>query len=77
MQAIKIEEESILPTAFTRYNPTKDTGVGNQVWLASVISFSIQPPKSDKDLIIEGLPLYQLLFGFLDMVQKKKETQDF
>nr|UHK06514.1 MAG: ORF1 [Torque teno midi virus] len=77
MQAIKIEEQTILPTAFTRYNPTKDTGVGNQVWLASVISFSIQPPKSDKDLIIEGLPLYQLLFGFLDMVQKKKGDTRF
>ena len=62
MQATEIVEpkETHIPTTVGRYNPSRDTGVGNAVWLVSVLNSSYQPPKTDKDLILEGLPLFWL-----------------
>nr|UHK06478.1 MAG: ORF1 [Torque teno midi virus] len=77
MQAVSIIQETYIPTTACRYNPTRDTGVGNKIWLASVINSSYQPPQTDKDLILEGLPLYQLAFGFLDYIQKLKRDPKF
>ena len=75
--ATQIEEQQYLPGMYTRYNPTRDNGVGNKAWLASTLNSSIQPPKTDLDLIVEGLPLYQLLLGFTDYVNKKKKDPQF
>nr|UHM26569.1 MAG: ORF1 [Torque teno midi virus] len=77
MLATKIEEESVLPGMFVRYNPTRDNGVGNKAWLASTLNSVLGPPKTDLDLIVEGLPLYQLLLGFTDFVNKKKKDPQF
>lgn len=77
MLATQIEEETILPCMFTRYNPTRDTGVGNKVWLASTLNSTLAPPKTDLDLIVQDLPLYQLLLGFTDWVNKKKQDPQF
>nr|UHK06522.1 MAG: ORF1 [Torque teno midi virus] len=77
MLATKIDEMDYIPGTYTRYNPTRDNGVGNKVWLASTLNSSIQPPKTDLDLIVEGLPLYQLLLGFTDYVNKKKGDPQF
>lgn len=60
------------PTKIARYNPTRDTGEGNKAWFLSVTNSKFDPPTTDKDLIVEGLPLWQLLFGFPDFVIKKK-----
>nr|UHK06575.1 MAG: ORF1 [Torque teno midi virus] len=77
LKAIKISEEDYIPTTVARYNPTRDTGVGSKVWLASVLNSSYLPPRTDKDLILEGLPLYQLLFGFTNYIQKIKKDTTF
>jgi hypothetical protein len=66
-----------LPVTVGRYNPTIDTGEGNKLWLVSVTKDSYAPPKTDLDLYIEGLPLWQLFFGFFDFVQKKKGDSTF
>lgn len=70
-------EQANLPITVGRYNPTIDTGDGNKVWLVSVTKNSYAPPKTDQDLILENLPLYQLLWGFCDFVQKKKGDSTF
>ncbi len=72
LQATSIENESYIPGTACRYNPTRDTGKDNKVYLLSVYNSSYSPPATDKDLIIEGLPLYEALFGFFDWVQKPK-----
>nr|UHM26560.1 MAG: ORF1 [Torque teno midi virus] len=77
LQATKINDYEQIPLTACRYNPTKDTGVGNKVWLASVMNSSYLAPKTDKDLILEGLPLYELLFGFFDLIQKTKKDPTF
>nr|UHK03896.1 MAG: ORF1 [Torque teno midi virus] len=66
-----------IPIKVVRYNPTRDTGVGTAVWLVNVINSSYQPPKTDLDLYLEGLPLWQLLFGFTDWVRKAKPDPTF
>nr|UYM03314.1 MAG: ORF1 [Anelloviridae sp.] len=77
MLATKLDEMEYIPGTYTRYNPTRDSGIGNKVWLASTFNSSIQPPKTDLDLIVENLPLYQLMLGFTDYVNKKKGDPQF
>lgn len=69
--------EQVLPTTVGRYNPSRDTGEGNVVWLVSVVNGSYAPPKTDDTLVIEGLPLWQSLWGFTDYVNKIKHDSTF
>lgn len=79
MQAIEIIEpkQTYIPTTAARYNPTRDTGEGNQIWLQSILNTSYGPPATDKTLILEGLPLWQLMYGFTNYVQKVKGDPTF
>ncbi len=53
-----------------RYNPNKDTGEGNMAyWVSNLDSLDWEPPK-DTDLIIQGFPLWIMLWGWYDMTQK-------
>lgn len=45
--------------------------------MVSVLNYSYQPPKTDLDLYIEGLPLWQLYWGFLDFVKQTKKDSTF
>jgi hypothetical protein len=65
------------PLKGARYNPTLDTGENTAVWLTSVVNQSYYPPKTDLDLFIQGLPLWQLLLGFPDWVKQKKKDPTF
>nr|UHK04316.1 MAG: ORF1 [Torque teno midi virus] len=67
----------VIPLTVGRYNPTIDTGDGNKVWLISVTKDGFGPPKTDTSLILEDLPLWQLLMGFTDYVQKIKGDSTF
>lgn len=79
LQAEKIVDPAQLniPIAASRYNPNRDDGVGNEVYLVSVLNSSIEPPKTDFDLYISGLPLWQLLYGFTDFVNAIKKESTF
>nr|UHK06468.1 MAG: ORF1 [Torque teno midi virus] len=79
LSAIQIKKpaERAIPIKVIRYNPTRDTGVGTAVWLVNVVNASYNPPKTDLDLYLEGLPLWQLLFGFTDWVKKVKKDPTF
>nr|UHM26671.1 MAG: ORF1 [Torque teno midi virus] len=65
------------PLVICRYNPAKDTGVGNSIWLHSNISYSYDKPTVDKSLIIKNLPVWMALFGWLSYVQYIKKASDF
>nr|UHM25844.1 MAG: ORF1 [Torque teno midi virus] len=66
-----------LPLVQFRYNPTLDTGKGNAIWLHSSLATSYDKPAIDKTLILEGYPLWQMLFGWLSYVQYVKKATDF
>nr|UHM26082.1 MAG: ORF1 [Torque teno midi virus] len=63
--------QAATPTGVLRYNPAEDTGKGNKIWITDVISGSWKEPK-DQDLILEGYPLYMLLFGFTSYLKQVK-----
>lgn len=66
-----------LPLVSFRYNPTLDTGKGNAIWLHSSLATSYDKPAIDKTLILQGYPLWQMLFGWLSYVQYIKKATDF
>nr|UHK03777.1 MAG: ORF1 [Torque teno midi virus] len=69
---------AILPLIQTRYNPAIDTGQGNTIWLHSNLAGDYNKPSTDKTLIIQGLPIWMLFYGWLSYVhQIKKATSDF
>nr|UHK07370.1 MAG: ORF1 [Torque teno midi virus] len=65
------------PINHARYNINEDNGKGNKMWLHSIYNSSYDPPSTDKELIIEGLPLYMMLYGWLSYVQSIKHDQAF
>ncbi len=52
-----------------RYQPNRDTGDGNVIFLESVVSKTIDIP-SNKNYKYENLPLWILMFGWVDWCQK-------
>nr|UHM26810.1 MAG: ORF1 [Torque teno midi virus] len=66
-----------LPLITCRYNPAKDDGVGNTVWLHSNLSHGYDKPTQDKTIIIRNLPLWMIFYGWLSYVQYIKHASDF
>nr|UHK06821.1 MAG: ORF1 [Torque teno midi virus] len=69
--------QQILPTRISRYNPTTDTGIGNKVYFVNVVNYSFDPPETDKLLIAQDLPIWQVLLGFPDFIRKTKGDTTF
>nr|UHM26715.1 MAG: ORF1 [Torque teno midi virus] len=65
------------PLLTCRYNPAKDSGAGNTIWLHSNITNSYDKPTKDKTLIIQGLPIWMLFYGWLSYVQQVRKAPDF
>nr|UGV38826.1 MAG: ORF1 [TTV-like mini virus] len=57
-----------------QYNPNKDTGHGNKCYLLSNTSGHGWDEPLDEDLILDGFPIYILLFGYLDFQKKLKKA---
>nr|UGV35819.1 MAG: ORF1 [TTV-like mini virus] len=64
----RVTDRFIIPV---RYNPHRDTGEGNQVYIKSIDTEgnSFEPP-TDKNLRIDGFPLWIALWGWLDWQKK-------
>nr|UHK04800.1 MAG: ORF1 [Torque teno midi virus] len=82
LQAYKVTDSSGAeffhkPITVCRYNPEEDTGVGNKVWLTSVLVDKKWQPPSDNDLIMVQEPLYVSFFGFWDYIIKAKKTKEY
>nr|UHM27271.1 MAG: ORF1 [Torque teno midi virus] len=61
-----------IPWLIARYNPNKDTGEGNVIFIKSVLSDGWNPPSVDKELEIDKVPLWLGLMGFLSYIKEKK-----
>lgn len=62
-----------------RYNPYNDKGKGNMIYLLPINSVNHNMewgPPTDKNVIANDLPLYTLLWGYLDYQRKCKEYND-
>lgn len=70
-------KEDIIPTLVGRYNPQIDNGEGNYIWLQSILKVTYGKPLTDPDLILDGEPLWLMLWGFLDWVIKKKDDKTY
>nr|UGV38462.1 MAG: ORF1 [TTV-like mini virus] len=57
-----------------RYNPDKDTGAKNKIYLVRNYEETNWTEPNNKNLILEGLPLYYMLWGWLDWQKKLKEA---
>nr|ALN98238.1 ORF1 [Chimpanzee anellovirus] len=69
----KMEQELIIKC---RYNPERDTGVGNKIYiLKNTRNESGWDPPSNDNLILEGFPLWLILFGWTDWQKKLGEAQ--
>nr|UHK03825.1 MAG: ORF1 [Torque teno midi virus] len=83
LKAVKlINKETGTPTATTptnvaRYNPDLDDGKGNQIYLTSTLTTTYTPPTSDKSILLEDLPLWLGLYGFVTYCNTIKKDKTF
>lgn len=59
-----------------RYNPEKDTGEHNTIFLQNNFQQTSWHRPENPDLILEGFPLYDMIWGYLDWQRKLQKTQD-
>jgi len=68
-----IQPPAVHQMIVSRYNPNKDDGTGNKIYCVSTLQTSWQQP-SDKDLVIENMPLWLGLFGYFSYISHTKPT---
>lgn len=65
------------PTIYdVRYNPEKDTGAKNKVYLVSNGSTETISPPENPNYYFDGFPLFILLWSWTDWIKKLKDTPD-
>nr|UHM27039.1 MAG: ORF1 [Torque teno midi virus] len=75
-----LQSGTILATHATiagRYNPTVDTGEKNKIYLVSTYSHDWNPPTTDKQILITGVPLWLGLYGFYSYIRTVKPKDYF
>lgn len=78
LRAIKLyNPDGVKPLAmlnmiYGRYNPTRDNGKGNKIYIISTIADSWHPPSTDKMVVLEEIPLWLGLFGYLSYLHTVK-----
>nr|UHM27244.1 MAG: ORF1 [Torque teno midi virus] len=81
LQAIGIYSGGTLtattPVVGARYNPNIDNGKGNKIYLSSITTTHYDPPTIDKTILIENMPLWLGLYGFLSYVETIKTSPGF
>nr|UHK07092.1 MAG: ORF1 [Torque teno midi virus] len=83
LRAVKIKDQqssttwsATTPINVARYNMNKDTGKGNSIWLMSILATSYRKP-SDEVLYFDNLPIWMLLYGYLQYVDTMKKGKGF
>lgn len=69
--------EDNVPIVESRYNPLVDSGDGNIIYFLSILNTKFEPPKTDQDLILKDIPLWQAMHGFSDWVTKTKKDKTY
>lgn len=61
-----------LPLNYGRYNPTRDKGPGNKIYIISTIADGWGPPTTDKNVLLEDIPLWLGLYGYVSYLETIK-----
>ena len=77
MTKITDPEQRNAPINTCIYNINLDDGVGNAVYLTSILSPNYDPPQTSAALTITNLPLWLALYGFFNYVTEHTKTKDF
>nr|UHM26497.1 MAG: ORF1 [Torque teno midi virus] len=64
------------PITTSRYNPNKDSGKGNKIWLCSTFQQNWKK-ESDPDFTIENVPLWLGLYGLFSYIKQMKTESYF
>lgn len=56
------------------YNPNLDSGKNNAIWISSILNETYNPPTTEPELIISGVPLWLGMWGLFDYYKKLKHT---
>lgn len=59
-----------------RYNPERDKGDSNRIYLVENFKNSGWLPPQNKNLILEGFPLYDICWGYIDWEEKLHDIQN-
>lgn len=59
-----------------RYNPDKDTGDQNQLYVVPNYSGDYYEPPANPNLVFSGFPLFDMLWGYIDWQEKVHEVQN-
>lgn len=62
----------MLNMIYGRYNPTRDNGRGNKVYIISTIADSWHPPSTDKMVVLEEMPLWLAIYGYISYLHTVK-----
>lgn len=65
-----------LPIAVGRYNPQADTGVGNELWIISILTDHYDKPR-EPELLFSGYPLWMMFYGYYNFILKFKGDDTF
>nr|UHK06024.1 MAG: ORF1 [Torque teno midi virus] len=76
LTATKFKEQEVVPILYARYNPKIDDGHGNMVYLKHITQSNYAPPSTDKTVLLQDKPLWQLFFGYLSYCQKVKPHEN-
>nr|UHK04695.1 MAG: ORF1 [Torque teno midi virus] len=63
---------AVRPMTHARYNPAEDTGEGNLIYIVSILHEGWDVPRVDKNLVLEGMPLWLGLFGLVSYLKTIK-----
>nr|UHM25976.1 MAG: ORF1 [Torque teno midi virus] len=66
-----------LPCNVARYNPNYDSGEKSSIWISSAFTADFNKPTSDMTLIMEGYPIWMMLYGFLNYILMVKKDKTF
>nr|UGV38012.1 MAG: ORF1 [TTV-like mini virus] len=59
-----------------RYNPERDKGESNRIYLVENFQNTGWLPPQNKNLIMEGFPLYDICWGYIDWQEKLHDIQN-
>nr|UHM27498.1 MAG: ORF1 [Torque teno midi virus] len=62
----------MLNMIYGRYNPTRDNGKGNKIYIISTIADSWHPPQTDKMVVLEEIPLWLGVWGYISYLHTVK-----
>nr|UHM25932.1 MAG: ORF1 [Torque teno midi virus] len=77
LQAIRVDGQAALPTGAARYNPLRDDGRHSKMWLSNILNADHTKPSKDNILLLEGMPLWLGIWGWLDFITEMKKDPTF